>query len=458
MCCRVLFCVALGAWLLAGCGDDTQGVVDSGPESDGRDAFDAGFDAGWDAGHDAGIDAGEDAGQADAGPDAGADEDQDAGFDAGGDLSPDAGQDAGSPDGGDPPADDAADAGMDAGNDAGQDASDVDPTPAGCIQGEFLPYFGNLHAHTGHSDGAGTPAVAFEYAREQAQLDMMIVTDHLEQLYTILGVPDTDWDECRQAADEANEPGAYLAMCGYEYGSGFSLLQSIGHSNVYFIDTLFPAIQLDYHDFYQSVNECPDCITQFNHPGDDTEINWDDFEYHADVDQKMNLFEFNGSGPVWDLFFLCLDAGWHVAPTYNQDNHDADWGTKNDHRSGFYLADLSREALHQAMKDRRGFMTHDKNATLRLMGNTSCWMGSMLTGYSSLTVEAFADDPDGGDGFVSIEFFGPGQALLASIDCAGLESCQGSHTIPISGPTYLVARSIQTDGDWLVSAPIWVAP
>ena len=88
--------------------------------------------------------------------------------------------------------------------------------PTGCITGSFTPFWGNMHAHTSNSDGEGTPAEAFAYARDTASLDFMIVTDHLEQLY----LPSNRWNTCNDQADAANLPGGYVAMCGYEYGSG----------------------------------------------------------------------------------------------------------------------------------------------------------------------------------------------------------------------------------------------
>ena len=54
----------------------------------------------------------------------------------------------------------------------------------------------------------------------------------------------------------------------------------------------------------------------------------------------------DGSGPVWELFFAALDAGWHVSPMLNQDNHLEDWGTASDARSWFFMADSVRSRLN----------------------------------------------------------------------------------------------------------------
>ena len=339
---------------------------------------------------------------------------------------------------------------------------DVEPetetpvVPEGCIEGDFTPYWGVHHCHTSYSDGEQLPSDAFAYARDVAGLDMLFVTDHLEQLY----LPTDRWENCRTQADEADAPGSFLAACGYEYGSGFILpwFWSTGHNNLFFIDYLMPEIQLDFHNFYDSVVECPECVAQFNHPGSDEHQHWNEFEYFADVDEKMNLFEFNGNGPVWDMFFQAMDAGWHISPMWNQDNHSADWGTDNDRRSGFFMADLTRASLHTAMQQRRSFMSYDKNASVQIMAAEVCWMGSILSGVTDIAIDAEAVDADEGDGFTTIELYGPGQTLLDTFDCEGAETCTVHYDLAATGPTYIVARVTQTDGDWLVSAPVWVTP
>ncbi|MFH1437611.1 MAG: hypothetical protein ABIJ56_18030, partial [Pseudomonadota bacterium] len=332
---------------------------------------------------------------------------------------------------------------------------EIPPTPEGCIEGDFTPYWGVLHCHTSYSDGEQLPSDAFAHARDVAGLDILYVTDHLEQLY----LPTNRWENCRTQADEANAPGSFLAACGYEYGSGFILpwFWSTGHNNVFSIDYLMPEIQVDFHNFYSSVAACPDCITQYNHPGSSEHETWNDFEYFADVDEKMNLFEFN-SDPAWDLFFQAMDAGWHISPMWNQDNHSANWGTANDRRSGFFMADLTRDALHTAMRQRRSFMSYDKNAYVKIMAAEACWMGSMLSGVADIAIDAEAVDADADDGFATIEFYGPGKTLLHSFECEGAITCTARYDLAATGPTYIVARATQTDGNWLVSAPVWVTP
>lgn len=324
--------------------------------------------------------------------------------------------------------------------------------PSGCIRGEFSLARGNLHSHTSYSDGVQTPADAFSYAHDVADLDILVVTDHLEQLYFVN--PSDRWGLCRQQADAATAPGQFAAACGYEYGSGYGILESDGHCNVFFAEGLFPAVQLDFHDFYDTLVGCPSCIGQFNHPGDEESQHFEHFSYFADVDRRMNLFEFNGSGDTWGLFFQALDAGWHVSPTINQDNHGPDWGTQNDTRSGLYLVDLSAESIHEAMRNRRSFASFDKNASLRVRSSHGCWMGSILTTDEGFDLVAEAEDDD--DGFANIDFWGPGRTLLQSTPCHNERQCQASYHFDVDNDTYVIAVALQSDNDTVTAAPIWV--
>jgi len=329
------------------------------------------------------------------------------------------------------------------------------PGISGCVKGSFKPYFGNLHAHTSYSDGKKTPKDAFKYARDVAKLDVMVVTDHVEQLY--LPLPLDRWGKCKSQAAAELKAGSFVAACGFEYGSAFTpAFTSAGHANVFFSPKLFPAIQLNFKDFYKTLAACKTCIGQYNHPGSDKDQHFGNFKYDKAADARMNLFEFN-SKAAWTLFFKALDAGWHLSPVYNQDNHGADWGTKDNTRSGLLMTKLDLKSLAETMGARRTFMTTDKNASIILMAG-SCWMGSVLKGASSLTLTVTVADKDAADSFSAIELYGKGQKKLASGSCKGANPCSTTFNVTAKQSPYFVARAKQTDGGLLVSAPIWLTP
>ena len=142
----------------------------------------------------------------------------------------------------------------------------------------------------------------------------------------------------------------------------------------------------------------------------------------------------------------------------NQDNHSPDWGTRDERRSGFFMGNLTREDMRQAMRARRSFMTYDKNAYLKVMADDTCWMGSILSGYDTLPLDIEAVDTDSGDGFASIDVYDSGMNVIATVDCLGETVCAGSFDLAVTEPTHFVVRADQVDGNWLVAAPIWVQP
>lgn len=328
-----------------------------------------------------------------------------------------------------------------------------------CVRGQFTAFHGNLHSHTGHSDGEGTPAQAFDHARVEAGLDFLAVTDHLEQLYDWLGEPSAELETCQREAGAATEPNAFLALCGFEYGTGFRLFRSTGHNNVYFSSGLLPRLQVDFRDFYKSLASCEGCVGQFNHPARESDAqDWHDYEYHEEADRELSLFELNGGADTWRELIRALDAGWHVSPTYGQDNHKRDWGTKSEARTGVFLQSLTLPQLQQALVQRRTFATWDRNASVELRTADGCWMGSILQGRSSLSVQAVAADSELDDPVEVLSLHTNGGAEIAGRVCDPAGPCVLTATVAAGRGVYVLARAVEKDGDLLISAPIWAEP
>ena len=102
--------------------------------------------------------------------------------------------------------------------------------------------------------------------------------------------------------------------------------------------------------YYAWVLTYDDIAAQFNHP--DMSANaFNSFKpYDRNVDQLFTMFELgNGSGHyayanAEAKYFQALDLGWHIAPTYGEDNHDGTWGQTNA-RTIIVADDLSQGSL-----------------------------------------------------------------------------------------------------------------
>lgn len=317
----------------------------------------------------------------------------------------------------------------------------------GCVQGELKAYWGNLHAHTSYSDGELTPAKAFTHARN-AHLDFLWITDHKGQMSP------EQWQQCQSMANAANTDGEFVAGCGYEIVILTANGGQLGHFNFLFVSKMIPAPK-GLPALYQAVQDCSPCVGQFNHPPNPA--NFNDFEFHADGKDAVRLVEFNGAG-TWDVklaqYLLALRKGWLVAPSFNEDNHHQNWGDSH-HATGIYTAELSRLGIRGALKARRTFATLDDTASIHMKADDVCWMGSVLRGFGTTELTVVARDRQDGDGFKRIVLLGPHGNELASHACGDATPCTAKFTRKVTEATHFVAMAVQTDGDRLVSAPVW---
>ena len=243
---------------------------------------------------------------------------------------------------------------------------------------EMHLYCGQVHSHTDESDGKGTFAEAYEYAKNVTHMDYFAVTDHS-------GCIDRGiYARQRKLSDRFNVPGEFAAFSGYEMTwhqvNGFW-----GHVN--FLNSAwgcFSSYANDLDAFNERVAEHPEGIAMFNHPSD-TWGNGDDFRPFPDnVRETYALYEMNGKRHHPN-YALALSRGWRVAPILNEDNHHADWGDSGG--MGYVLAPaLSRENILDGMRRRRTYSTTDRTMQVRYRVNGE-WLGAVLTAPEKLDVE-----------------------------------------------------------------------
>lgn len=320
----------------------------------------------------------------------------------------------------------------------------------GCVQGKFHAYFGNLHAHTSFSDGAGFPGEAFAHART-AGLDFQYVTDHREMLKA------SEWTTCRNAANTADVPGTFVAGCGYEFNVFATDGSRRGHLNVLFPDKLI-AKPTGLDALYTALAGCSPCLGQWNHPP--WPGTFSSYQFFAQGKPAMRLMEFSGHGEwadKWKAYFGALGNGWVFSPSNNEDNHSRNWGDSQ-RATGVWASELSRTALREAVLARRTFATQDDTAWIKMKADGACWMGSVLHGLGEITLEVVAQDRQAGDGFKRIDLYGTLGQVLDSKSCNGANPCTATFVRKPVEAVFWAAKATQSDGDVLVSAPIWVKP
>jgi len=325
------------------------------------------------------------------------------------------------------------------------------PVPFSPDMGDgFHAFWGCLHSHSTYSDGAGPPLYAYAVARANG-LHFLALTDH-SQMFDEAG-----WTALKQAAEAATQPGAFVALRGFEWSS-----REQGHISVYASADYVSRDVEPYGSlagFYTWLTEQPDAVVaQFNHPGWPYGDNFGSFAYHSDAARHMVLVEVgNGSGKNYRTFegsFLdALAAGWHVAPANNGDTETPDWGADTPHRTGLLAPALTPADLLAALQARRVWATEDDNLALALRTGQT-WMGGTVSVADRRNFTAVYADPDGEPVRLVLH---DRTVPVAETNLASAVQQSWSVEIPVASGHYYWLKAQQADGDVAYSAPIWIS-
>ena len=327
-------------------------------------------------------------------------------------------------------------------------------------------YFGQLHAHTDISNGAGSVEEAFQYASQVDGLDFFAVTDHSDSFDNAdMGAIDADgadisadWAAGKQAAASVTN-GDFVGLFGFEMT--WPEDKQLGHISTFNTPGWQTRDQADFENvptalenYYKALTSVPGSVSQFNHP-DDIHGDFERFDHYSPkYDAAVSLLEVAGEDGVVDCGYYdrALDEGWHVAPTNNQNNHDGQWGDASDARTVVLAKSLTEEALYAAMKDRRVYATQDSDLAIFYELNGTV-MGSILPKSEEAEITVFLSDPTD-EAIGNVEVVTDGGAVLVS---EYVETPSQVLELPASGGrSYYYLRITQPDGDVAVTAPVWM--
>lgn len=327
-------------------------------------------------------------------------------------------------------------------------------------------YFGQLHAHTDISNGAGSVEEAFQYASQVDGLDFFAVTDHSDSFDNAdMGTIDAngadisaDWAAGKQAAASVTN-GDFVGLFGFEMT--WPEDKQLGHISTFNTPGWQTRDQADFENvptalenYYRALASVPGSVSQFNHP-DTVHGDFERFDHYSpQYDAAVSLLEVAGEDGVVDCEYydLALDKGWHIAPTNNQNNHNGQWGDASDARTVVLAKDLTEEALYAAMKDRRVYATQDSDLAIYYELNGTV-MGSIIPKSEEAEIAVFLSDPTD-EAIGNVEVVTDGGAVLVS---EHVET--PSQVLELSasgGHSYYYLRITQPDGDVAVTAPVWM--
>lgn len=324
--------------------------------------------------------------------------------------------------------------------------ADIPLLPAGLENqsiGGLNLYFGDLHNHTGYSDGVGTPALAFATAKARG-LHFMAVTDHGFML------TDTEWQNLRDQAEAATVEHQFVALAGYEF------THAKGHINVYNTDTLvnrdMPGFET-VDGFYNWLVNQPTAFAEFNHPFQSQDWNFNNFAYHPRADHKMVVQELTTAQD----FFIAMNAGWHLGTLKNRDTHTDEWGVNP--LMGLLAASLTKADILEAITARRTFFVSpfDSNLAVVLRGN-GAWMGSSIPPASQISFTINAVDPNPSGATLTLVLYENGVRVAATTR-ASATSYTWTPTVSAQPGRYYYAGAYYSNwenGIPAYSSPVWM--
>lgn len=253
-------------------------------------------------------------------------------------------------------------------------------TVDGELEGEFNPvlveanprqriYWGETHGHTGFAEGAGTVDNFFRFAREDARLDFMTLSEH------DLWMDDSEFEVLRRAVIEAYEPGNFLTYLGYE----FTVPPALGgHHNILFrtpearrrVERQRAPEQSLMLKTLRAENAIEDVlvIPHAHNPG-----RW--WSTDGDLERQVEIVSNHGTFEWLGRAFLA--GGTHVGFVGGSDDHIGHPGIRplssersgSDNFGGLAAAvsnALDRDALFDALRARQSYATNGQRIVLQL--------------------------------------------------------------------------------------------
>jgi hypothetical protein len=342
----------------------------------------------------------------------------------------------------------------------------VDTTPQAFLLPRLLQahhlhlFYGDLHNHTGYSDGVGRPAEALQQMRARG-LHFAAITDHGELLDQPTAVQDANkWAAvARQVAACSGED--FVAIRGFEWTSPHQ-----GHSNVW-CSTDYTSYHttgdLSMAAFYEWLADAEPItgarvLAGFNHPGREVAC-FDGWAYAPAIDDRIVTLEcFNRDDDYGDRYVCALDRGWHVGAIGVSDHHQADWGSPTLPRAGVLAPALTLRGIQSALEARRVYATRSPTLRLLLVGNDAL-MGARLRPRlrEPLSIGIWCDDPAFDQGRARLELRTNGGALVAAHETRGLGHVSWRVQIDPcgDGEQWFFVRVLHGDGALAYSSPIW---
>ncbi len=330
-------------------------------------------------------------------------------------------------------------------------------------------HWGDLHGHSGLSDGTGTAEDYLSYARDVAALDVVALTDHDHWGMVFLDHAPAIREEIRRQTEAFYDPGQFVSLHGFEWTNWVQ-----GHRHVlYFADQGEVLSSIDQR--YDTPTELWDALrgqsamTVAHHSaGGPVATNWD-YAPDPELEPVTEVTSVHGSSEAADsprpiyhgvpgnYVRDVLDRGYRLGFVGSGDSHDGHPGLAHLASGTGGLAaivtdDLTREGIYEALRLRRVYATNGPRIVLRMavegwpMGSTLSLDGDRANVFVSVVATAPVERVDlvrsgeivasaGGEGSTELEFLHPLEEL--------------------SDGEYVYVRVVQEDGGAAWASPVF---
>jgi hypothetical protein len=327
--------------------------------------------------------------------------------------------------------------------------------------GQFNIYFGDIHAHTGLTQGSGNIDEHFQWARDVEHLDFCADADYYHPGGNFHVPAEEKWRTISDAVERYNSPGEFVTLPGYETSN------PDGHRNVYFRsmdEAIYPGPDQPRRwptrqALFDATRE-RNCIIIPHHPKVGVPIDWDYPDQPLEC--LLEIYSFQGwaesDGP--HSAQAALARGHHFGFIAGSDNHVSQPGHHQRYfgegggLAAIFAENLSREGVFDALQARRCYAVTGARILLdfRINGH---WMGQEIMTQSprEITVRVIGAWP-----IESAEII-RNNSVLATRPGDGEEIVfEYIDSEPIVNETFYYARVKQADGHMAWSSPIWVKP
>ncbi len=332
--------------------------------------------------------------------------------------------------------------------------------------------WGDLHGHSGLSDGTGTPRDYFAYARDVAGLDVAALTDHDHWGIEPLALHPELWEEIRRETGRFHEPGRFVTLLGFEWTNWVQ-----GHRHVLYFDDddgsagVLSSLDRRYDtppELWRALAGRAALTFAHHSAGGPVATNWD-FAPDPALEPVTEIVSVHGaseapdapapiySGVAGNYVRDALDRGYALGFIGSGDGHDGHPGLAHlAARSGGLAAILAEEptraAVLDALRARRVYATNGPRIVLRvsLAGRR---MGSELPPAAAAELRGVAIAPAP---LARVEAVRSGTVAWFH-DCEGRLSCSfEAELADLRAGEYVYVRALQNDGGAAWSSPFFV--